>query len=250
MAKRFHALFVTALLATVPAVTAFAQAPGAQAPGAQVPGAPGGQAPGAHPPEAKPPEGDEHKVDPPGPKIGPTEPKMVEPPANLPRPQTGDSKINIDKLFEALKIAPTEESAKYVENRIWALWLAAGGDTSNLLMGRVKTAMEKKDLDVALKLLNAIIDLKPEFVEAWNRRATVYFNNKDYVSAVADIHEVLAREPRHFGALSGLGTIMQELGNDKAALEAYRRALAVHPKLEKIPELVKKLAEKVEGREI
>jgi Tfp pilus assembly protein PilF len=58
------------------------------------------------------------------------------------------------------------------------------------------------------------------------------------------------REPRHFGALSGLGTIMQELGNDKAALEAYRRALAVHPKLEKVPDLVKKLAEKVEGREI
>src|SRR5262245_47285109 len=186
MANRFHALFVSALLATLPAMSAFAQAPGAQAPGA-----PGGQAPGAQPPEAKPPEGDEHKVDPPGPKIGPTEPKMVEPPANLPRPQTGDSKINIDKLFEALKIAPTEESAKYVENRIWALWLAAGGDTSNLLMGRVKTAMEKKEPDVALKLLNAIIDLKPDFVEAWNRRATIYFNNKDYVSAIADIHEVL-----------------------------------------------------------
>jgi tetratricopeptide (TPR) repeat protein len=193
----------------------------------------------------------EPRIGPPEPKIGPDpEPKLVEPPANLPRPQAGDSKINIDKLFEALKIAPTEESAKYVEGRIWALWLAAGGDTSNLLMGRVKTAMEKKELDVALKLLNAIIDLKPDFVEAWNRRATVFFNNKDYVSAIADIREVLVREPRHFGALSGLGTIMQELGDDKAALEAYRRALAVHPKLEKVPELVKKLTEKVEGREI
>ena len=241
MAKRFHALFVAALLATLPAASALAQAPD------------------AHPPEANPPQGDGPKIDPtpepriapPEPRIGPNpEPKLVEPPANLPRPQTGDSKINIDKLFEALKIAPTEESAKYVENRIWALWLAAGGDTSNLLMGRVKTAMEKKEPDVALKLLNAIIDLKPEFVEAWNRRATIYFNNKDFVSAIADIHEVLMREPRHFGALSGLGTIMQELGDDKAALEAYRRALAVHPKLEKVPDLVKKLTEKVEGREI
>jgi tetratricopeptide (TPR) repeat protein len=245
MANRFHALFVAALLGTIPAASALAQAPGAQAP------------------EIRPPQGDgpsdgpkidptpEPRIAPPEPKIGPDpEPKLVEPPANLPRPQAGDSKINIDKLFEALKIAPTEESAKYVESRIWALWLAAGGDTSNLLMGRVKTAMEKKELDVALKLLNAIIDLKPDFVEAWNRRATIYFNNKDYVSAIEDIHEVLAREPRHFGALSGLGTIMQELGNDKAALEAYRRALAVHPKLEKVPELVQKLTEKVEGREI
>src|SRR5215470_12245581 len=245
MAHRFHALLFAALLATVPAFSALAQAPepNAPAPNAPAPNAPGpdAQAPA---PEVKPPEGAE-------PKIGPNpEPKMVEPPANLPRPQTGDAKINIDKLFEALKIAPTEESAKYVENRIWALWLAAGGDTSNLLMGRVKTAMEKKEHDVALKLLNAIIDLKPEFVEAWNRRATIYFNNKDYISAIADIHEVLMREPRHFGALSGLGTIMQELGDDKAALEAYRRALAVHPKLEKVPELVKTPTEKVEGREI
>src|SRR5262245_19185890 len=242
MANRFHALVFAALLATVPAVSALAQvpAPNAPAPEAQPP-APDVQPPA---PDVKPPEGAE-------PKIGPNpEPKMVEPPANLPRPQTGDAKINIDKLFEALKIAPTEESAKYVENRIWALWLAAGGDTSNLLMGRVKTAIEKKEFDVALKLLNAIIDLKPDYAEAWNRRATIYFNTKDYGSAIADIHEVLAREPRHFGALAGLGTILQELGDEKGALEAYRRALAVHPKLEKIPDVVKKLTEKVEGREI
>jgi tetratricopeptide (TPR) repeat protein len=245
MANRFHALLAAALLATVPAVSALAQAPAPNAPAPNAPTPdvqpPAPDAPGPAP-EVKPPE---------EPKIGPNpEPKMVEPPANLPRPQTGDSKINIDKLFEALKIAPTDESAKYVENRIWALWLAAGGDTSNLLMGRVKTAMEKKEFDVALKLLGAIIDLKPDYVEAWNRRATIFFNTKDYGSAIADIREVLAREPRHFGALAGLGTIMQELGDEKAALEAYRRALAVHPKLEKIPDVVKKLTEKVEGREI
>jgi Tetratricopeptide repeat len=247
MANRFHALLAAALLATVPATSALAQAPSPKAPAPSAP-APDVQppAPDTQPPapDVKPPEGAE-------PKVGPNpEPKMVEPPTNLPRPQTGDAKINLDKLFEALKIAPTEESAKYVENRIWALWLSAGGDTSNLLMSRVKTAIEKKEFDVALKLLNAIIDLKPDYVEAWNRRATIYFNTKDYISAIADIHEVLAREPRHFGALAGLGTIMQELGNDKAALEAYRRALAVHPKLEKIPEIVKRLTEKVEGRDI
>ncbi len=177
-------------------------------------------------------------------------PKLIEPPANLPRPQTGDAKLNLDKLFEALKIAPSEDSAKFVENRIWALWLAAGGDTGNLLMGRVKTAMDGKDYDLAIKLLNAIIDIKPDYVEAWNRRATIYFTKKDFTGALADISEVLKREPRHFGALSGLGMIMQELGDDKTALEAFRRALAVHPKLEKIPDMVKRLTEKVEGRDI
>ncbi len=177
-------------------------------------------------------------------------PKMVEPPANLPRPQTGDRRINIDRLFQALKIAPDDESAKYIENRIWSLWMAAGGDTANLLMSRVRMAVDSKDNDLAIRLLSAIIEIRPDYVEAWNRRATLYFMKKDFDHALADIREVLAREPRHFGALSGLGMIFEETGDDKHALEAFRRALAVHPHLERIPDLVKKLSEKVEGRDI
>jgi tetratricopeptide (TPR) repeat protein len=186
---------------------------------------------------------------PPEPPLGES-PKPIEPPANLPRAQHGDVKINLDKLFEALKIAPSDESAKYVENRIWALWLASGGDTGTLLMTRVKTAMDGKDLDLALKLLNAIVDIRPDYVEAWNRRATVHYMQKDFGAALVDIREVLVREPRHFGALSGLGMIMQEVGDEKHALDAFRRALAVHPHLERIPDLVKKLTDTVEGREL
>ena len=197
-----------------------------------------------------PPPAQEGPPPPPGgpPHVEPLKP--VEPPAELPKPQAGDPKQNLDRLFRALKIAPSDESAKFFENRIWALWLASGGDTGNLLMGRVKTAMDKKDFDLAIKLLNAIVDFRSDYVEAWNRRATVYFMKKDFESAIADIGEVLKREPRHFGALSGLGMIMQELGDEKAALTAFRRALEVHPKLEKIPDIVKKLTETVEGRPI
>ena len=175
---------------------------------------------------------------------------LVEPPQNLPRAQQGDRVINLDRLFEALKIAPDDDSAKYVEGRIWAIWFASGSDTANLLMARVKTAVDAKEFDLALKLLNATIDFKPDFLEAWNRRATVYFMQKDYGRALSDLREVLAREPRHFGALSGLGIILQELGDDKGALEAFRRALAIHPHLERIPDLAKKLSEKVDGRDI
>ena len=117
-------------------------------------------------------------------------------------------------------------------------------------MGRVKTAMDGKDLDLAVRLLNAIIDIQPNYVEAWNRRATVYYMKKDFGSALADIREVLVREPRHFGALSGLGMIMQDVGDEKHALEAFRRALAVHPHLERIPDLVKRLTQSVEGRDL
>lgn len=176
--------------------------------------------------------------------------KMIEPPKDMPRAQTGDAKVNLDRLFEALKIAPDTESAKYIEGRIWALWFASGSDTANLLMSRVKTATEAKDLDLALKLLDSIIDIKPDFIEAWNRRATLHFMKKEYGPALADIRQVLAREPRHFGALSGLGIILQELGDEKHALEAYRRAVAVYPHIERIPDLVKKLSEKVDGRDI
>jgi tetratricopeptide (TPR) repeat protein len=176
--------------------------------------------------------------------------KPIEPPSTLPHPQHGDKTQNLDRLFEALKIAPDDESAKYVENRIWALWLASSSDTANLLMGRVKSAVDGKDLDLAIKLLDAVIEIRPDFIEAWNRRATIYYTQKDFGRALADIHEVLAREPRHFGALSGLGIILQELGDEKHALEVFRRALAIHPHLERIPDMVKKLTEKVDGRDI
>src|SRR5258707_2112228 len=184
MSQRFHALVLSAALifATFLAAPALAQVDPAE------------------PPAVTPPT--------PEPPIG--EPlKPIEPPANLPRPQHGDPKLNLDKLFEALKIAPSDESAKFFENRIWALWLASGGDTGNLLMGRVKTAMDKKDFDLAIKLLNAIVDFRSDYVEAWNRRATGYFMKKDFESTIADIAEVLKREPRHLGALSELGMIMQ-----------------------------------------
>ena len=182
--------------------------------------------------------------------VDPEPPKPIEPPSTLPRAQTGDKAHNLDRLFDALKVAPDEESAKYVENRIWSMWLATDSDTTTLLMSRVKTAVDAKDLDLGIKLLTAVIEIKPDYVEAWNRRATLYYMKKDYDRSIADIEQVLKREPRHFGALSGLGMIMQELGDDKHALEAFRRALAVHPHLERIPDLVKQLSEKVEGRDI
>jgi tetratricopeptide (TPR) repeat protein len=117
-------------------------------------------------------------------------------------------------------------------------------------MMRVKTAMDAEDLDLAIKLLNAIIQIKPDYAEAWNRRATVYYMKKDFSRSLADIQQVLAREPRHFGALAGLGLIMQDLGDAKRALDIYRRALAIHPRLPRIPDLIKTLTEKVEGRDI
>src|SRR3954452_24484105 len=108
---------------------------------------------------AKPPD------QPHGPAIEP-----MQPPKDLPKAQRGDRTRNLDFLFGALKAAPDADSAKLVEGRIWALWVASGSDTANLLMSRVKTAIDSKDNSLAIQLLDAVLELRPDYVEGWNRR--------------------------------------------------------------------------------
>jgi len=161
-----------------------------------------------------------------------------------------DRTRSLDFLFGALKLAPDDTTAKAIEERIWTVWTASRSDTANLLMMRVKTAIEAKDLDLAVTLLDGIVKIKPDYIEGWNRRATIFYMKKDYGRAIADIRQVLKREPRHFGALAGLGLILQDIGDDKQALEVYRRALKIYPRMERIPDIVKALQEKIEGRDI
>jgi tetratricopeptide (TPR) repeat protein len=175
--------------------------------------------------------------------------KPPEAPSKLPK-VGADRTRGLDFLFGALKAAPDEASAKHVEARIWAQWLQTPSDTAALLMVRAKTAMDAQRTDVALKLLDAVVKLRPDYIEGWNRRATLYYLKNDYVRSMEDIQQVLTREPRHFGALAGLGMILQDIGDDRRALEAFRKALAVNPYLEKVPELVRTLSEKIEGRDI
>ncbi len=173
--------------------------------------------------------------------------EFAAPPEKLPKVQRGQ---DLDLLFRALKAAPDADAAKAVEGRIWAVWMVSNSDTANLLMSRVRAAVEGKNLDLAVQLLDSIVVLRPDYVEGWNRRATLHFMRKDYTRSIEDIRQVLAREPRHFGALSGLGMIMQELGDDKRALEVFRKAVEINPHMQRIPDLIKSLIEKVEGRDI
>lgn len=177
--------------------------------------------------------------------------EWVKPPADLSkRAQRHGDTFDLDTLFAALKIAPDESSAKAIENRIWMAMLASTSDTANLLMGRVRIAIAGEDLDLGISLLDAVVAIKPDYIQAWNERATLHFMKKDYGRALADIAQVLAREPRHFGALAGLGLIMQEFGEDRLALKAYRQVMAIHPHMAKIADVVKTLTDKVEGRDI
>jgi tetratricopeptide (TPR) repeat protein len=188
-----------------------------------------------------------------GPQITPpdnTEPKGLPQPLSRRPGIPKDQAHGLDFLFGALKAAPDEESAKHVEAGILALWSRTSSDTTVLLMQRAKVAIDAQQLDIALKLLDAVLKLHPDYIEGWSQRATLYYMQNDYQHSLEDIEQVLIREPRHFGALAGLGMIMQELGDDRRALDAFRKALAINPYLENVRELVKTLTEKVEGRDI
>jgi tetratricopeptide (TPR) repeat protein len=177
-------------------------------------------------------------------------PHWVEPPPDALRGRRGGAVRSLDFLFGALKAAPDDESAKTIEDRIWAQWLVSGSDTVNLLMSRAKSAIDSNDLDLAIRLLDAVTEIRPQYAEAWNRRATVFFLKKDYPSALVDLRKTLSLEPRHFAALAGLGLILQDIGDEKHALEAFRRAAEIYPRLKGMDDKIKSLAEKVEGRDI
>lgn len=186
-----------------------------------------------------------------GPTVRPLAPDAAqEAPRRAPAQRQLSRTERLDTLYQALKAAPNARAAQTVEARIEAMHLQSGSDTADLLMVRARTVMDAKELDLSIELLDTIIDLSPDFTEAYAQRATALFLKKDLTRALADLRVVIAREPRHYTALAGLGVILQDIGQDKLALEAFRRAVEQHPHLKGIPNLIKRLEPKVEGREI
>src|SRR5690606_11089565 len=117
----------------------------------------------------------------------------------------------LDSLFETLKTETDADAAGEVENAILDIWLDSDSDTVNLLMDWTLQAMQRKQYPRALDFLDRIILMEPGYVEGWNKRATVHFLMDDYGKSISDIGKVLEIEPRHFGALSGLGIIFRSL---------------------------------------
>ena len=147
----------------------------------------------------------------------------------------------LDTLFETLQSAKNENEATKAENAIIALWIKSGSDTIDLLMSWAQDAINDKDYGTALDFLDRVVTMKPDFAEGWNRRATVYYLTDKYSHSVSDIARVLALEPRHFGALTGLGSIFRELGDDQRAIDAFGEALALDPHLDKVKEALDEL---------
>ena len=156
----------------------------------------------------------------------------------------------LDTLFDKLAEADSEETADLVAASIWRIWSDSGSDTVNLLLARSLEAIKDEDYETALQILDEVVQLAPGFAEGWNKRATVFYKLKRFSASIHDIQRALILEPRHFTAMTGLAAMLKETGREKAALEVYRRALELHPRLESARKAVRELEVEVEGRDI
>jgi tetratricopeptide (TPR) repeat protein len=145
----------------------------------------------------------------------------------------------LDVLFADLR-KPGVRSGP-VEEKIWALWSASDSPTAEVLLAQSEQAIEDGAPAEALSILNRLIGANPDYAQAWNKRATLYFMMKHYDDALKDIDKVLDLEPRHFGALAGKGMILERQKKYAAAREAYEEALAVNPTLEEVKASLKEL---------
>lgn len=141
----------------------------------------------------------------------------------------GQKDARLDELFAKLRATSNPTEAQMLELTIWKIWAEAGDAATDTLMQLGMGAMQGGDLPGALSLFDAVTARAPDFAEGWNKRATVFFMMGAMEKSAEDVARVLALEPRHFGALSGLGLINAHLSRDDAAIAAFEQALKVNP---------------------
>ena len=162
----------------------------------------------------------------------------------------GQDDRRLPGLFDLLKQTKDPIEASATEGIIWRLWSQSGRDDIDGEMARGIRAMSAGEFAVALRFFNRVIELAPKLAEGWNKRATIHYLMENYDASVKDVEQTLALEPRHFGALSGLGLICIAIGDDARAIKAIEGALAVHPHLLSMREALEFLRAKTKGRPI
>lgn len=152
----------------------------------------------------------------------------------------------LDELFMRLQTTADAQEAELIEGLIWTLWFQSGDPDTDRLLASGNDAMGAGRYDEALARFSRVIERDPTFAEGWNRRATLHYLMGNFDASVRDIQETLAREPRHFGALSGLGLINTALERWDSAVKAYEEALRVNPFLSGAKSNIEDLRKKLE----
>lgn len=156
----------------------------------------------------------------------------------------------LDSLFADLKRERDARQAKRISERIWAKWRDSGSATANLLMQWADKAVSEENNGLALDLLDQVVVLMPDYAEGWNRRATLNYAMGRHAKSMSDISRVLALEPRHFGAISGMAAILAASGNDELEMRAWEQVLEIYPANRQAQTRLGELADKLAGRRI
>ena len=165
------------------------------------------------------------------------------------KPAAADQQdARLDGLFERLQEARDPAEAQVVEQQIWQLWLESKDAAIDRLMQQGVVAMREQHSGTALRVFDRMIAQAPGFAEAWNKRATVHYLMGDWTASVVDIQRTLALEPRHFGALFGLGLIYDALEQPQAALRSFEATLDLNPHSESTRLKIEELRRQLQGR--
>ena len=211
-----------------------------------------------------PPEGENPPTDSPQPRDEPPPEPPVGPEADAPE-DIPDSALSepaapsdataagrlreredLDLLFAELA-QPGGEGWARAETDILRIWSRSGSASMDLLYKRGEAAMDAGDLPGAIGHLTALTDHAPDFAGGWYLRGVAHFLDGDFGPSIADMAEVLAREPRHFGALTQLGTMLEELGDKRRALEAFQASLKIHPHQQDAQDAVTRIEQDLQG---
>jgi tetratricopeptide (TPR) repeat protein len=147
-----------------------------------------------------------------------------------------------------LRTTPSDAAAKLIEQQIWEIWRESDDAVISALMRAGIVAMAQEDYPVALERFDRLVKQAPDFAEGWNKRATVRYLMGNFPASVSHIEHTLELEPRHFGALSGLGLIYYAIEEPAAALRSFEAALVIDPHLDETRQRVKELRQELAGR--
>jgi tetratricopeptide (TPR) repeat protein len=159
---------------------------------------------------------------------------------------------DVKLLVEALR-DDDEETRERAEQAMWRIWARSGDDEVDALYQTGLRQMNAGELKEGIATFTRIIELKPEFAEGWNKRATLHFLAGDLRRSLADCDQVMKRNPYHFGALSGYALIYIRLESYDRALDYSRRALEINPNLRSVRqniELIERLLKEKRNRTI
>jgi len=156
--------------------------------------------------------------------------------------------VPTDEMFDKLKNAPSESEASDIAQDIWASWMESGSATVDMIMQRGAEAQMTGDDATARVFYDRAIMIKPDYAQAWFRRAGIFLAEENFPEALRDLNETLKLEPRHFGAWAGLGSMFEAMGAKDQALEAWREALAIYPFMRDGQQAEKRLTKAAEGQ--